>query len=697
MPPKSLQELREQASKRIAEQEMPGTPAPSGNTAQIVQELKIYQIELELQNEELREAQREVSLSRDRYLELYHHAPVGYVIANEAGIVLQSNETLGHMLATEIAAILNRPLTDFIIPTDRPLFLSRYRPFFKNPHRKRLEIELLKSDGSSFHGRLAGRRMGTTGALATDRQLAGQLMISISDITAQKTAERAIINAKKQWEQTFDAVPDLVVIIDHHQTVKRVNRAFATRLKRSPQECIGQDFGGIVFGSCENRDAQKLNQVLDEGKPMELSVFCDPLDAHFLLSVSPFPVKKNQPPWQILVFHDITARIRAEKELRKSRNLESIGALAGGIAHDFNNILVSIVGNIELAQIQAGDADMMQASLKRAIEASERAKALTSRLLTFSQGGAPRPSPTDVRTLIEETAAVTLKGTENRVAINLEADLKPVMADDIQVRIVLQSILRNAIEAMPAGGCLTIGARNLTITESNNHVMKPGAYVEILIGDEGRGIRPENLDKVFDPYFTTKRMGPEKGMGLGLAITYSIVKQHGGRVTIQSEWGRGTVAKIFLPSLAESQKTDRESAVRALQNSPGMPRFLVMEDEVILWEMMHQMMGSLNCSADFAANGAETLTLFRKAKQEGRPYTALLLDLTIRGSSEGGREVVKKILAIDPTTKAVAFSGYTNDPIFSDYQRYGFIASLAKPFKLKDMKRIIRQMVSATQ
>ncbi|MDJ0782347.1 MAG: ATP-binding protein [Desulfosarcinaceae bacterium] len=687
-------QLREQALMRIRRGSAPTSETPVEDITRVVEELQIHQIELELQNEALRDAQQELSLSRDRYLELYHHSPVGYAITNAVGIVLHANETLGDMLQLDIAAILNRPLTEFMAAPDSVQFLSRYRAFFKNPTQKRLEVCLKKSDDRPIEVRLMGRRMNASGALASDKALAGQLMLSISDITDRKAAQRAIMRAKREWEQTFDAATDLIVIVDHQQVIKRVNRAFADRIGKPPRECIGLNCDESLCGSGADAAAHRRYRGMVQGEAaVQMEAHIEALAGDFIVSATPFTPHDNLPPWRILVFHDVTERKRAEREVRKTRNLESIGMLAGGIAHDFNNILVSIIGNIELAQMQDGDLQKITHFLDRALTASELAKALASRLLTFSQGGTPRPSPTDLRGLITDTVEISVNDTKIHTEVTFAEDLRPVMADDIQLKNVLQNVLLNAAEAMPQGGRIIIEARNLDIVNRDGLSMEPGHYIVIRVRDTGRGIDPDDLERVFDPYFTTKSMGAEKGMGLGLSIAYSIVKQHGGKVTINSTVSRGTVVNLFLPAMYNGLRAPLNSPSSPTAAAVELPKFLIMEDESALWDMMDQLLSGLNCRADFAANGPEALALFRHAQQTGQPYTALLLDLTIRGSDEGGREVVQKILEIDPSARAVAFSGYTNDPVFSDHRHYGFIDTLTKPFKLAELRELIQRLI----
>jgi PAS domain S-box-containing protein len=697
-PPSS--KLREAALRRL--ESIPQSPSGSvhQDPEQVRQELEIHQIELELQNEELRNAQQELTRSRDRYLELYHQAPVGYVIADAAGIILQANQTFGNMLSRELASVLHKPLTQFIRTSDRAQFLSRYRSFFKKPADKHLEIGLAKTDGTMIEVKLTARHMVGDGALSMDKTLAGQLLISINDITERKNAQRAIIRAKREWEQTFDAVPDLIVIIDDEGMIRRVNRAFADRMGLAPEACIGRNCNQALCGEISGPDIPQFDKLIASPTPVEVEAYNPKLDAYFIISASPFPQAAGSGQWRILIFHDITTHRKAEKEALKVRNLESIGALAGGIAHDFNNILVGVVGFIELAQMFKGDEAAMY--IEKALAATDRAKELTNRLLTFSQGGAPRTRPIAIGPLIERVIATGLDTTALKIDLRLAEDLHPIFADGLQIENVLQSIITNAREAMPQGGTLNVGARNIFIGDRNGQPLKSGPHVAIHVRDEGSGIPEAQLERVFDPYFTTKKMGVKKGMGLGLAIAYSIVSQHGGHVSIRSPQCGGTEVIVYLPAASEKRPAVFDSASQPFEPQPQpttlqsrarkRSRFLIMEDETILWEMLAEFFDSIDCHTDFAADGEEALRLYRQSLAEGPPYNGLFLDLTIRGG-KGGKEVVQKILRIDPAAKAVAFSGYTTDPVFSDHRKYGFVATLKKPFHLEELKQVTHQLL----
>jgi two-component system cell cycle sensor histidine kinase/response regulator CckA len=245
---------------------------------------------------------------------------------------------------------------------------------------------MVKKDRSVFHVSMEGRRISQneTSALKDDRS--GHLFLTLSDITDRKLTEQAIIRAKNQWEQTFDAVPDLIAIIDAKYEIVRVNQALANRLGVTPMACIGKKCCEIFHANQVVSKGCSHQQVIENGRPSQSEGFDRRLNGHFITTISPLDTGESSPPWCIHIAHDITDRKRAEKELMKLRNLESIGILAGGIAHDFNNILTALVGNIELATLSANDKNKYLSFLDKAMAAGFKARDLANRSAHFLKG-----------------------------------------------------------------------------------------------------------------------------------------------------------------------------------------------------------------------------------------------------------------------------------------------------------------------
>ncbi|MBM4332203.1 MAG: GAF domain-containing protein [Deltaproteobacteria bacterium] len=414
--------------------------------------------------------------------------------------------------------------------------------------------------------------------------------------------------------------------------------------------------------------------------------------AYWIGSGTAMQDQEGQPYRMVGSVTDVTERRKMEEELLRSKKLESIGFLSGGIAHDFNNLLTGIMGNISLARLSFHPGDKTLTYLESAENLSVRASELTKRLLTFSRGGTPIKKLVLIGNFLKETVHMPLSGSNVRCEFNISEDLWPVEIDEGQMRQAIYNIVINARESMPGGGTIEILAQNISPVPADRHSLKEGKYVRASIKDHGVGIPPENLEKIFDPYFSTKEMGSQKGMGLGLAISHSIVKNHGGLITVESIVGKGSTFHIYLPASAREFVPAKEAAEKSL---PAKGRVLVMDDDQVVRYIAEKFLRHLGYKVELAENGAEAVARFKKAQESKQPFNIVILDLIVPGGM-GGKEVLGKLLEISPDVKAIVASGFSNDPIFSDFKRYGFKGVLAKPFDLDGLSEsVLRVMKTA--
>jgi PAS domain S-box-containing protein len=387
----------------------------------------------------------------------------------------------------------------------------------------------------------------------------------------------------------------------------------------------------------------------------------------------------------VLVFYDITEQKRIEEEARRHQNLESIGVLAGGIAHDFNNILTIILGNISLAKMYAKPEDKVYKSLVAAENGAMRAKDLTQQLLTFSKGGAPVKKTSPVAEFLKKSVSFALSGSNVKCMFSIPDDIWAVEIDKGQINQAFNNLVINADEAMPEGGILKISVENITITSKNILPLQKEKYVKISFEDNGIGIPSNNLNKIFDPYFSTKT----KGNGLGLASAYSIIKSHKGLITVESELGVGTTFYIYLSASEEIVVEKKAETGKTLS---GKRKILIMDDEDFVREVVGEMVKSFGYSAEFAKDGAEAIDLYGKALKSEEPFAAVIMDLTIPGGM-GGKEAIQELLKIDPNVKAIVSSGYSSDPIMSDCKKYGFVGMLSKPYKISELGKTLKEII----
>ncbi len=506
--------------------------------------------------------------------------------------------------------------------------------------------------------------------------------------------ERKLKESEQWLATTLKSIGDAVIATDAEGFVTFMNSVAEVLTGWNQEEAAGKPLEKVlnIINEITNKEAENpVTRVLREGIVVGLAnhtVLIARDGTKHLVDDSGAPIRdhKGNITGVVLVFSDVTEKRKMEEELLKARKLEAVGILAGGIAHDFNNILTAIVGNITLAKIYSKPGDKTHARLIDAEKASMRAKDLTQQLLAFSRGGAPIKKTVVISKLLESIALFALTGSNVRCEFSVPGDLWPIEVDEGQICQVISNLTINADQAMPKGGIIKVFAENVVVDDREGLPLQKGKYIKISIEDQGIGIRKEHLQKIFDPYFTTK----VKGSGLGLATAYSIVKRHDGCVQVESEPGVGTTFNIYLP--ASSKEVFIEKELREKIHT-GKGKILVMDDEEIVLEVVGQMIKVLGYEVEFAKDGSETIELYKKAKKSAQPFDALLIDLTIR-SGMGGKETIQKLLKIDPEIRAIVSSGYSNDPIMADYRKYGFRGIIAKPYKIKELGEILYNVIT---
>jgi len=383
---------------------------------------------------------------------------------------------------------------------------------------------------------------------------------------------------------------------------------------------------------------------------------------------------------------DITEMKIAEEEFIRTEKLLSLSDLAGGIAHDFNNVLTSIMGNLNLAKMKVTPDDFIYRRLSEAEAATARAGEITKQLFSFSDRSTPEKETVDVTNLIQEASSYSLRGSKSRCKLDLETAPMPVHVDTTQIFQVLQALIVNADQAMPGGGLVTVGAA-LTEVGGDDPVPLPrGPYVKIMVQDHGAGILPEHMGRIFDPYFTTK----EHGTGLGLAMALPIIKNHGGWLDVFSTPGEGTTFFLYLPASANNinVKTEPESVP-----SVGMGSILLMDDEAGILDTTSDILQYLGYTVTTAQDGEEAVMRFDEAMKAGKTFDAVILDLTVPGKM-GGLATMGRLKEMDPQVKVVVSSGYLNDPIIRKPDRYGFAASICKPYMVHELGRVLQEVLS---
>jgi len=385
---------------------------------------------------------------------------------------------------------------------------------------------------------------------------------------------------------------------------------------------------------------------------------------------------------------DISMRKKTEEELQKMDRLESVGTLAGGIAHDFNNILMGLFGNISIARKELTEAHPAFNALREAEKSMKRATSLTRQLLTFAKGGEPVKEDVSLGTLVEETVRFDLSGSKVKPVFKQADDLWPAAVDRGQMQQVFSNLTINARQAMPDGGHLFIIMENQELSENIPPNLQPGRYIRVTVRDEGIGIDPENLERIFDIYFTTK----ETGNGLGLATTYSIITRHGGHISVESEPGKGTLFTLHLPAAEAQQIQAADKPVAEVASTRQNAKILIMDDEEVIRGVTEKMLEIIGYKAQSANDGKQAVEMYRQAMTAGEPFDAVIMDLTIPGGM-GGEEAMRRILALDPEAKGIVSSGYTDGRIMANFANYGFRDIVPKPYSIGRLQEVLSRVL----
>ena len=384
-------------------------------------------------------------------------------------------------------------------------------------------------------------------------------------------------------------------------------------------------------------------------------------------------------PALLLTLYDVTDRERIDEELARTQRLESLALLAGGMAHDFNNLLTSVFGHAEAARHGLPPEASARHELDVVVSALDRARDLTRQLLTFATGGAPRHQVVPVAKMLEEAVRIGLGGSSLRARVEVEPGTPPVDVDEGQMNQVLSNLLVNARQAIAGAGQVVLRARPRAARSGEFPGVEPGPCVEITVRDDGPGIPPETLPRVFDPFFTTR----PGGTGLGLATCHSIVRRHGGHVSIASRLGEGTTVTVILPA-AKGPAAAEAPPAAGVAAGVGRLRVLLLDDERLVARAGEKLLARGGHEVEVVATGEAAVAAWRRAREEGRPFDVGLFDLTVVGGLGGG-EAIRRIREFDPHARAIACSGYFDDDVMASPGAFGFAGALPKPYLVADL------------
>ncbi|HEX2911355.1 MAG TPA: PAS domain S-box protein [Chloroflexia bacterium] len=558
-------------------------------------------------------------------------------------------------------------------------------------------------------------------------------VVVMNDVSARVASQAQLSAEKERLSVTLSSIIDGVITTDTKGRIELVNRVAEVMSGWNQAQASGQyiwDILKVVDPATRQSVSLEpwLHRLLNSGATVKEAIF-QPTRRELILQardgseryirLSATPVADGDVLGVVLVFQDITDEQRMAEERLKITQLESLGLLAGGLAHDFNNILTGIQGNLSMVKLSLQQLELEKSPvlapkpeeskdliswLEESERACQRAKELTNQLLTFARGGTPIRRRANLADIVVESAQFVVSGSNVQNVFLLPDNLWPVEIDVSQFSQVVQNIVLNAIQATSGAGKIYYEAENVNLsTVRSLPPLREGSYVKLSIRDEGHGIAPKDLPHIFDPYFTTK----EKGSGLGLAICYSIIQKHEGNILVTSQPGKGTTFQIYLPAipglkataalLSETQVEQKEikfNTSKIERDAKRRARVLVMDDEVLIQQLLSRLLTRMGYSVATAASGEQAIEQYSQAMQKGEPFDVLIVDLTIPGGM-GGQEAIQHLLKLNPAVKAIVSSGYSNDPVMSNYQEYGFKGLVAKPYRLEELSNVLEQVLNS--
>ena len=510
----------------------------------------------------------------------------------------------------------------------------------------------------------------------------------LADIRRRRRPMEAL-RGESLFRNLVETTGDVIWEADEHLAFTYVSPQVERLLGFSPDECFGKTPFDLMPAAEAKRVGEVLRPTIERKAAFSLleHAACSNTGDLLTLECSAVPIINSEGRFRGYrgISRDISSRKKLEEATLTGKKLESVGILAGGIAHDFNNLLQVISGNISLAKELAAENDQAVDLLADAEQATRQASDLTKRLIAFSKGGTPAKKKIMIADLIRDTTLFSLSGSPVKCEFEIAENLRPVEADAGQLEQVISNIVLNATEAMPNGGTLRVCAENIAAGAEIDPSLSSGGHIRISFRDTGIGISKENLPRLFDPYFTGKKMGVQKGMGLGLAVCHFIIRNHNGLIRVASALGEGSTFSVYLPALAAQ---GREQAAAAAALRPGGGRILLMDDTESVRRIGGALLERIGYEVEFAENGEEAIRWYREASRLGRPFDAVILDLTVPGGM-GAREAIKHLLEIDPGVKAVVSSGYREDPVMIEFARYGFKGAIGKPYTIKKLAETI--------
>jgi len=618
--------------------------------------------------------------SEQRYRATFDNAAVGMDLVDREGRFLAVNDTLAGLLGYSQQELCNLTIFDVTSPEDLAATREAYYAFIRGEiNRYRLEKRYIRKDGSDIWTDLSvsairdreGNHVATVGVIV--------------DISKRKQYEEARLRLATAVEQAAEAI----VVSDTQGILTYVNPAFERTTGYSSKEAIGNNPRILKSGRHDSDFYKNMWEIISSGHVWSGHFINKKKDGTLFeeeATISPIKDDSGKIVSYVAVKRDVTREVSLQKQLLQAQKMEAVGTLAGGIAHDFNNLLQVVLGYSELLLSEKPRDEAEYADLQKIYQAARSGADLVRSLLTFSRRVEAQPVPMSLNDQIKQAAKLLRRTMPRMMDIQLELaeDLGKISGDPAQIEQIVMNLALNSRDAMGETGSLTIRTENVALDEESSKLIfeaKPGDYVLLSVSDTGHGMDKETAQHIFEPFYTTKELG--RGTGLGLAMVYGIVKQHGGHVVCYSEVGSGATFNIYFPAISETSKPDSETAEEL--PASGTETVLLVDDEETVRKLGERILTKSGYHVVTAANGEEALAAY--SKEKGR-FDLVILDLIM--PKMGGKDCLKELLKIDPRTRVLVSSGLSDDASTKDCLKLGAKGFVSKPFRLKQLLKHVR-------
>ena len=681
--PADVAALRRRAEERLKRQEAKdgGWGAEVAST-RLLHEVQVHQLELEMQNEELRQARAQAEVLLAQYADLYDFAPVGYMTLDREGVIRRVNLTGERLFGVARSRLVGRRLGLLVAKADRRAVGDFLQKIFVDQIGEHCEVTVPQAGGGSLVLQIEG-------TISADGR---ECRAVVLDVSERRQADRAL----RLHSAALDAAADAIIITDRDGTIEWINAAFTSLSGYGVEEAVGRNPRDLMKSGVHDRAFYKnLWDTLLAGQVWSGEMTNRRKDGSLYQEAQTItPVRDPQGAIGhfVAVKRDLTEQHALEARFLLAQKMDTVGRLAGGIAHDFNNLLTIVNGTTDLALADLKEGDPLRSDLEQVREAGERAAALTRQLLAFSRRQIMKPEVLNLGALVANLQGMLrrLIGEDIALVVLPPTQTGSVMADPGQIEQVVMNLVVNARDAMPGGGTLIIETRDVEIDEAfaaEHPPTPPGPHVMLAISDTGVGMDEATRARVFEPFFSTK--DPAKGTGLGLSTVYGIIEQSGGHIRVQSEPGRGTTCRIYLPRLEEA--APEVHVVPLVSAARGAETILVVEDEDAVRNLAQRMLQLGGYSVLTAGDGEEALRLL--GRHDG-PVHLILTDMVMPGMT--GKDLADRIGAIEPRVKILFTSGYPGDAFVHSGLLDRDAPFIAKPYTVAALTRKVREVLDSS-